>query len=499
MKKLFLSLKVAVILTMGLAGSRACMAKVSLPSLWSDHAVVQRGMPLRVWGSASAGEKVTVRFRNAEATETADRLGRWEVDLPAGEAGGPFTMEIEGENKIGLSDILVGDVWLASGQSNMEFGFSGALHAEQELKDADQPKIRLFQVNKRSSDFPQDDVLAKSWTPCTPTTVADFSAVAYFFARNIQADQHVPIGLIEADWGGTPGEAWTSLKALAQDASLMPAWDNWADMAEKEPAVLLERALEDKARQEASAAGNPAPAFPWRPELRSWLPGGDFNGMIAPLVKFRVRGFLWYQGESNASIERSYYYDRLMAAMIHDWRNRWQEGDIPFLLVQLANYTSSPDSKWPELREAQRRTLSVNQTGMAVTIDIGDPNDIHPKNKQEVGRRLSLAARALAYHESLEYSGPLYLTSMRDAKSMRIFFDHAQSGLVSKGGSLTGFEIAGSDGKFVPAEAVIDGTEVVVSSPQVETPAAVRYGWDGNPPCNLYNQDNLPASPFSTQ
>ena len=251
---------------MSLSGSQACMAKVTLPSLWQDHAVVQRGMPVRVWGSASVGEKVTVRFRNAEATGTADRLGHWEVDLPAGEAGGPFTMEIEGENKIILLDILVGDVWLASGQSNMEFGLSGVLNAEQELKDADQPNIRLFHVEKRSSDFPQEDVLSKSWALCTPATAADFSAVAYFFARNIQADQQVPIGLIEADWGGTPAEAWTSLKALSQDNSLMPAWENWADMAEKESGGILERALEGKARQEASAAGKPAPAATSHPE-----------------------------------------------------------------------------------------------------------------------------------------------------------------------------------------------------------------------------------------
>jgi len=498
-RNLLLTSKVTSLLLMGLASIQACMAKVSLPSLWSDHVVVQRGMPVRVWGSAAAGEKVTLHFRNAEATGTADRLGHWEVDLPSGEAGGPFTMEIEGENKVSPSDVLVGDVWLASGQSNMEFGLSGVINAEQELKDADQPKIRLFHVDRRSSDFPQDDVLTKSWMLCTPKSAADFSAVAYFFARNIQEDQHVPIGLIEADWGGTPGETWTSQKALSQDGSLTHAWETWADLTEKEPTALLERALEDKARKEASDAGKPAPTFPWRPELRSWLPGGSFNGMIAPLVKFRIRGFLWYQGESNASIERSFYYDRLMAAMIRDWRKRWQEGDIPFLLIQLANYTSAPDSKWPELREAQRRTLSVNEAGMAVAIDIGDPDNIHPKNKQEVGRRLALAARALAYHESLEYSGPLYRTYMRIGTSMRILFDHAQSGLVSKGGSLTGFEIAGSDGKFVPAQAAIDETTVVVSSPQVETPSAVRYGWAGNPPCNLYNQDNLPASPFSTQ
>ena len=499
MKNLILSLKVSVVLMMGLAGTQPCMAKVYLPSLWSDHLVVQRGMAVRVWGSASADEKVSVRFRNSEATGTADRLGHWEVDLPPGEAGGPFTMEIEGENKISLSDILVGDVWLASGQSNMEFGLSGVLDAELELKNADQPRIRLFHVDKRSSDFPQNDVLTKSWTVCTPRTAADFSAVAYFFARNIQADQHVPIGLIEADWGGTPAESWTSLQALSQDASLMPAFESWADLSDKEPTAILERALEDKTRKDASDAGRPAPVFAWRPELRSWLPGGTFNGMIAPLVKYRIRGFLWYQGESNANLERSFYYDRLLATMIRDWRRRWQEGDIPFLLVLLAGWGSGPGSKWPDLREAQRRTLSVNQTGMAVTIDIGDPDNIHPKNKQEVGRRLSLAARALAYHESLEYSGPLYRTYMKDGTSIRVFFDHAQSGLVSKGGFLNAFEIAGSDGKFMQAKAVIDGTTVVISSTQVENPTAVRYGWAGYPPCHLYNKDNLPASPFSTQ
>jgi sialate O-acetylesterase len=220
--------------------------------------------------------------------------------------------------------------------------------------------------------------------------------------------------------------------------------------------------------------------------------------MIAPLVKFRVRGFLWYQGESNAEINRYFYYDRLLRTLIQDWRQRWNEGDIPFLIVQLANFITSNEAKWPELREAQRRTLSVNQTGMAVTIDIGDPDNIHPKNKQEVGRRLSLAARALAYHETLEYSGPLYRTEMRQGSTIRLYFDHADSGLVAKGDALNGFEIADSDGKFVPAQASIDGKTVVVSSPQVKDPRAVRYGWVDNPLCNLYNKDDLPASPFSS-
>jgi sialate O-acetylesterase len=478
--------------------SHVCAGEVSLPSLWSDHVVVQRDLPVRVWGMAAPGEQVSIHFRNATASASADKYGQWEIDLAPGGAGGPFTMEVEGTNKIVLSDILVGDVWLASGQSNMEFGTKGVIHAEEELKAAEQPRIRLFHVEKRSSDFPQEDVVTKKWALCTPETIGDFSAVAYFFARNIQTDQHVPIGLIEADWGGTPAETWTSLKALSKDASLMPAWDTWADMSENEPMALLVRAHEERERKEALAAGKPEPAFPWHPELRSWLPGGTFNGMIAPLAKFRIRGFLWYQGESNAGVERSFYYDRLLRTLIQDWRTRWNEGDIPFLFVQLANFTTSPDGKWPELREAQRRTLSVNQTGMAVTIDIGDPDNIHPKNKQEVGRRLSLAARALAYHEPLEYSGPLYRTQMRKGNGIQIYFDHAASGLTAKGGELTGFEIAGKSGKFVPAQASIDGETVFVSSPQVEEPAAVRYAWSSNPQCNLYNKENLPASPFTT-
>jgi sialate O-acetylesterase len=478
--------------------SQSCLGEVSLPSLWSDHVVVQRDLPVRVWGKAAPGEQVSIHFRDATASAAADKYGLWTIDLPPGGAGGPFTMEVQGANKIVLPDILVGDVWLASGQSNMEFGTRGVTHAEEELKAAQQPKIRLFHVERKSSDFPQDDVVSQKWALCTPQTVADFSAVAYFFARNIQADQHVPIGLIEADWGGTPAETWTSLKALSQDGSLMPAWDTWAEMSEKEPTAILVRAQEERERKEALAAGKPEPAFPWHAELRSWLPGGTFNGMIAPLANFRIRGILWYQGESNAGGERFFYYDRLMRTLIQDWRKRWNEGDIPFLFVQLANFTTSPDGKWPELRDAQRRTLSVNQTGMAVAIDIGDPDNIHPKNKQEVGRRLSLAARALAYHEQLEYSGPLYRTQMRQGNAMRIYFDHADGGLLAKGGELTGFEIAGKDGKFVPARASIEGKTVVVSSSQVEEPAAVRYGWSGNPQCNLYNREELPASPFTT-
>ena len=491
-----LKLLLSVLLVFGLGVSSR--AEVALPSVWSDHVVVQRGLPVHVWGKAAAGEQVTVRFRNATATTVANDLGRWELYLPPGQAGGPFPMEIQGTNRIVLPDVLVGDVWIASGQSNMEFDTKGVLNAEQELKDAQQPAIRLFHVEKRSSDFPQEDVLTKGWTLCSPETVADFSAVAYFFARNIQADQHVPIGLMEADWGGTPGESWVSLKGLSSDGSLMPAWNAWAEMSEHQPDALLEQANEQRERAAALAEGKPEPAFPWHPELRSWLPGGAFNGMIAPLVKFPIRGAVWYQGESNANVERSFYYERLFRTLIQDWRARWAEGDFPFLFVQLANFTTSPDNKWAELREAQRHTLSVNKTGMAVAIDIGDHTNIHPKNKQEVGRRLSLAARALAYKEPLEYSGPLYRNKMIEGQTVRLFFDHVSKGLAAHGDALTGFEIAGADGKFVSAEGRIDGETIVVSAALVKDPVNARYGWASDPQCNLYNKDGLPASPFTT-
>jgi sialate O-acetylesterase len=303
---------------------------------------------------------------------------------------------------------------------------------------------------------------------------------------------------MESDWGGTPGESWVSLKGLSSDGSLMPAWSTWAEMSEHQPEAILEEAGQERERKAALAAGNPEPSFPWHPELRSWLPGGNFNGMIAPLVKFPIRGALWYQGESNAGIERSYYYERLFRTLIQDWRARWAEGDFPFLFVQLASFTTSPDNKWPELREAQRHTLSLNRTGMAVAIDLGDHTNIHPKNKQEVGRRLSLAARALAYGEQLEYSGPLYRNKMIEGHAIRLYFDHAASGLVAHGDALTGFEIAGADGKFVSAQAQIEGETVVVSSPVAEDPVNVRYAWASDPDCNLYNKDGLPASPFTS-
>jgi len=481
-----------------LLSSVMVFGEVTLPSVLADHMVFQRNEPVHVWGNASAGEAVSVRFRGEVRNTTADELGRWQVSLPPGAAGGPFAMQIQGTNSIVFSDVLVGDVWVASGQSNMEFALKGAANADAELRSADHPRIRLFQVEKNSSDYALEDVHAKTWAACSADSAADFSAVAYFFAREIEQDQKVPVGIIESDWGGTPAEAWTSMRAIAVEASLMPLFAHWARETDQQSADLLEWDRQQKESDAARAAGKPEPKYPWHPELRSQKPSGLYNAMIAPLTPFPIRGVIWYQGESNTDPERAPLYASLLQAMIRDWRTRWAVGDFPFLIVQIANWNTSPDSMWPEVRNAERQTLSLRQTGLAVTIDIGDPVNIHPTDKQDVGKRLALAARAIAYGEQIEYSGPLYRQTVREGSNLRILFDHAGSELVSKGGDLQGFEVAGSDRKFVPAKARVDGATVVASSDSVPAPIYVRYGWAGNPQCNLYNADGLPASPFES-
>jgi sialate O-acetylesterase len=475
------------------------LADVKLPAIIASHMVVQRDVPWHIWGTATPGETVSVTFRGASLTTIADASGHWNVDLAPGAAGGPFEMQVRGENAIKLSDILVGDVWLASGQSNMEFSMKQVKNAEAELVAANRPRIRLFHVHRTSSDYPLEDASADPWTACSPESVADFSAVAYFFGKEVQEHQNVPLGLIESSWGGTPAEAWTSLGAFSANASFMPILAAYSKMADAEPAWLIERARQDRETEAAKAAGKEVPYFPWHAELKSWAPAGDYNGMIAPLTRFPIRGVIWYQGESNTDPVRAPLYESSLATLIQDWRQQWGEGDFPFLIVQIANFKTEPDAMWPEVREAQRKVLALRNTGLAVTIDIGDPVNIHPTNKQEVGHRLALAARAIAHSEKIEYSGPLYRQVTHEDHSLRVWFDHAASGLVAEGGVLKGFEIAGPDRHFVPADAYTDGATVVVSSAQVPSPEYVRYDWASSPEGNLYNKDVLPASPFESQ
>jgi sialate O-acetylesterase len=476
------------------AVAQGAAAAVSLPYLLDSHMVVQRGLPFHVWGKAEPGEAVAVEFRGAAARSTADPLGRWSVYLPPGDAGGPFRVTVRGANTITLDDVLVGDVWVASGQSNMEWPVRWAADAAAEAAAARHPRIRLVRAMHKTSEFPVENLVGEMWRECTPQSVENFSAVAYHFGRLLQEKTGVPIGLIQTAWGGTPLDGWTSLRAIAQDPGLMPVFAEW-DARMRDYAV--ERLRYDRAAKEWEKT--PASARPAAPEPPvgpggPWEPGVLYNAMVAPVAKLAIRGVIWYQGEANGSKTRAPYYGRLFRAMIEDWRRAWGIGDFPFLYVQLANY-NAPDSDWPELREGQRQALELRNTAMAVTIDIGTPENIHPPDKKTVGARLALAARALAYGEPVEYSGPSLRQVTAGDSSLRVWLDHAE-GLVARGGAVRGFEVAGEDRVFRAAEARLEGASVVVRSPGVERPVWVRYGWRDNPDCNLYNAAGLPASPF---
>jgi sialate O-acetylesterase len=447
----------------GLLLTATAHAAVKPNALFSDGAVLQHGMKVPVWGTAKDGEKVTVSFQGQEVSTTA-KDGRWRADLAPLKAGGPFEMTITGENSLKLGNILVGEVWIASGQSNMQWSVKQSDNPEQNIKESANPQIRLITVPRRATAEPQNDIDAK-WQECGPESVPDFSAVAYFFGRDLQKQLKVPVGLISTNYGGTPAEAWTSHGALAAE----PALKSLADM----PA-------NDKPNS----------------------PAGLYNAMIHPLIPYAIKGAVWYQGESNAG--RAFEYRTLFPTMIKDWRAQWGEGDFPFLLVQLAPFMKidfePKDCAWAELRDAQLfSTQSLPSVGMAVITDVGQDIDIHPKWKAPVGARLALAARALAYGEKVPYSGPEYYQQQIDGNRVLLSFKHTDGGLVSQGGgALSGFTIAGEDRKFVNANAEIQGDKVVVWSSAVKNPIGVRFGWANFPLVNLWNGAGLPASPFRT-
>lgn len=489
-----------------LAFATVASANVRLPKIFSSHAVLQRDQPIHIWGWAEPGETVSASLNGVNASAPANRLGRWDVYLAPQKAGGPYDLTIAGENRIVLDDILIGDVWFASGQSNMEMPLSGfprsavVKNAAEEIAQANHPNIRLLLVPRHPSSYPLNDFDGNvQWTACTPETAAKFSAVAYFFGREIEAKEHVPVGLIDSTWGGTPGEAWVSLDGIAGDASLMPVFATWSRMADRQdemPAMLAAEKAEDETARKANA---PLPKHAWHPDPASYAPAGLFNGMVAPATGFRIKGVIWYQGETNSALERAPLYQKVFSTLINDWRSHWQEGDFPFLFTQISSFLSTPNECWPMVREAQRRTLSLANTGMAVTIDVGDPGNVHPSDKQTVGMRLALAARGIAYDEKLEYSGPMYQQTSIEGDAVRVWFTHVDGGLVAKGGAPAGFQIAGDDRKFIAATARIDGDTVVVSSPQITNPKFVRYGWENAPTVDLFNSENLPASPFTSE
>ena len=491
-----------------LLNAGVALADVRVAAVISDNMVLQRGQKVSIWGWAEPGEEVmiSVSWHSMRWAVTANSNGEWMFKINPPRVGGPYNMTITGKNTINVSNIMVGEVWVCSGQSNMQWSVKQSANAEQEISVANYPNIRLFTVARKVATVLQSDCVG-SWTSCSPQTIPAFSAVTYYFGRELHKELDVPIGLIHTSWGGTPAEAWTRRKVLEKVADATPILARYDDAVAKYPQAKKEfeqKVIEWKeAVEKARAEGKKIPRRPRAPlgPEHPHSPGGLYNAMIAPLIPYGIRGAIWYQGESNAN--RAYQYRKLFPAMIKNWRKDWGQGDFPFLFVQLANFMAVKpepvESAWAELREAQLMTLALPNTGMAVIIDVGEADDIHPKNKQDVGKRLALWALAGSYRKKLVHSGPIYKSMKTKSNQIILHFDYVGGGLVAgQDERLKGFAIAGADHKFVWADAKIDGDSVVVSSNEVSEPVAVRYAWADNPVCNLYNEEGLPASPFRT-
>lgn len=484
-------------------------AQVKQNIIFSDNMVLQRGVSVPVWGIAKDGETVTVAFAGQKQNAVA-KNGKWMVKLNPLKEGGPFTMTITASNTITIKNILVGEVWICSGQSNMERQLgprNGQPLIDNWIEEAadgiNYPNMREFSVQHIASDTPLAEVKAK-WIVCDSVTSKNFSAVGYFFGRELYKKLKVPIGLIHTSWGGTPAEKWTSremLEAAPELKVLVDVYDkaikNYPDTLKKyranESDLLAKWAADTLI---AKQNNKPLPRKPAPPVnlAKSGDCGGLYNAMIAPLIPYAFKGVIWYQGESNSS--RAKQYQTLFPTMITDWRNKWQQGNFPFLFVQIAPNNGNS----PELREAQLLTMqNTPNTAMAVITDCVDTTfNLHPAQKKPVGERLALAARALAYGEKIEYSGPIYQSMKIDGNKIILNFTHVGKGLVAKDGDLKGFTIADSNKKFVPAKAEIKGNSVVVFADSVPNPITVRFGFINKPIANFYNKEGLPASPFRT-
>jgi sialate O-acetylesterase len=493
-----------LLVLVALSTSFLSVADPLLPSVFGDHMVLQRNAKVPVWGWADPGEKITVTLGRQSVSGHAASDGRWQATLKPMRAGGPFELVVRGDGTaVHIKDVLIGEVWICSGQSNMGWAVANSNDAQAEIAAANYPDVRLFTVKQTVADTPQTDCEAE-WKACSSDTVAWFTAVGYFFGRELHRELGVPIGLIESDWGGTPAESWASAEALEEIESCAPLLERWVATITNHPSEKYKKyekdfaaweALDEEGRKSVRQPG--APLGPDSPHRPSSL----YNAMISPLIPYAMKGVIWYQGESNA--QRAYQYRDLFPEMIQDWRQQWGGRSFPFLFVQLANFkarTEQPQEKsaWAELREAQLMALSLKNTGMAVAIDIGSGENIHPKNKQDVGKRLALNALANTYRKRVAYSGPVFGSMKIKGDAIRLSFDHTSDGLVAEGGSLKGFSIAGADQKFVWADARIEGSKVFVRAAGVPNPVAVRYAWADNPECNLYNGAGLPATPFRT-
>lgn len=472
--------------------------------------VLQRGVKVPVWGTAENGEKVMVQLQG-QSVEAKTRDGVWMVNLRSLQAGGPYVMNIVSKDTtITIQDVMVGEVWLCSGQSNMERQLGPRppqkpiVNWEQEVQQANYPEIRQYYVPEKYAVDEQTDAHS-NWKVCSPETVPDFSAVGYFFARDLYNAIKVPVGILFSAYGGTPAEHWTSREALENNPqlqALVAAYDKAVyEYPEKlaqysQQAIPLYRQfLEDSAKAVADSLPMPKRPNPPADPQKGHMIAGLYNAMIHPLIPYAIKGVCWYQGESNNG--RAAVYANLLTTMINDWRHKWHAGRFPFLVVQIAPHKDMT----PQLREAQWDVVrNVAQTALIVTTDCGDSADIHPAHKQPVGERLALAARALAYRAPVEYSGPEYRKMVITGNEARIVFDHAHKGLeIKKGDSaLTGFQIAGLDHKFYPADVRISHNAVILTSPKVKQAAEVRFGWENVPHVNLYNTAGLPAIPFRT-
>lgn len=478
-----------------------------LPTVFSDHLVLQRDLPIPIWGTAPAGTVVQITLAGKSATTTATDDGRWKAELPALTAGGPFQLEVAaGAARRTFSDVLIGEVWLCSGQSNMDFSlaktakrsFAGALDWEKEVAAADHPQLRMYTAEWSMNEFPQREV-SGAWAVCSPQTAGDFSAVAYYFGLDLQQRLKVPVGLVTCAFGASTIEAWIrneTLEAHPQLAGLLQKFNKKALAFRDNPKLFLDYGI---ALSQPKVGKGPKNPDPFQDQHN---PSVLHHGMIAPILPYGIRGAIWYQGESN--LDSRNLYAELQQTLIEDWRAQWGNPQMPFYFVQLASYKTQ--SKEPasggqiaEMREVQSKALAIPHTGMAVTLDIGDEKNIHPRNKRDVGKRLAGLALAGTYGKAGEASGPIYRESAVENDRIRIKFDHAGGGLVAKNGALQQFAIAGADGKYVWADAVIEGDSVIVSASSIAKPVSVRYAWADNPAgANLYNSEGLPAAPFRT-
>ncbi len=494
-------------LVLGICGAGACvplaLANVRLPAVFSDHMVLLAQAPAPIWGWAEPGEDVTVTIAGRVLRTKASSQGKWQVVFhQLATSADPVTLSVVAANTIMVHDVLIGEVWLGSGQSNMAMIVAQAQDYAREQAAANYPAIRVFTERSGPSTTMQE-AGSGTWVVCSPATVGGFSATLFYFGREIHRALRVPLGLINSSVGGSPIEAWIAREAQEASAELKPFMSlvERERLAAEAAQVKFERALAVWQHETETPGAKKRPAQPRPPALvrqaRHAAPGCLFNAKIAPLIPYAIRGALWYQGEANTAPEKAPYYRRQLTLLVQDWRARWGH-EFPFAWAQLPNY-AGPGRDWPTVREAMRQALALPQTGMGINIDIGNPNNVHPANKQEVGRRLSLWALGSVYHrEVVATSGPLPLSHEIRGGEVIVTFAHADGGLVARGGELTGFLIAGEDRQWRPARARTQGAIVMLTHPDVVHPVAMRYAWENDPVCNLYNGAGLPASPFRT-